>query len=64
MWTCRSPPSGEYTTTVGGVNYQLLEVMHAEVAQYWQLRTMASDAADPIDWPRIPPHQLHAGHYP
>ena len=53
----QEPPSGESTTTESGVNYQLLAVI-TEVAQWEllvavdhnQLRTMASETVDPINW--------------
>ena len=58
----QGPPSLESTTTECGVNYQLLAV-NTEVAQWGtpscsrpqQLRTMASDTVDPIDWSHSPP---------
>ena len=61
----QEPPSGESTTTECGVNYQLLAVI-TEVAQWGtpscrltvdhnQLRTMASETVDPIDWLHPPP---------
>ena len=58
----QEPPSGESTTTECGVNYQLLAVI-TEVAQWvllvavdhHQLRTIASETVDPIDWSHPPP---------
>ena len=62
----QEPPSGESTTTECGVNYQLLAVI-TEVAQWGtpscsrpqQLRTMASEAVDPIDWSHPHPHEQY-----
>ena len=60
----QEPPSGESTTTECGFNYPLLAVI-TKVAQwgapivpdnYNQLRTMASETVDPIDWPHPPPY--------
>ena len=59
----QEPPSGESTTTECAVNYQLLAVI-TEVVQrellvvfdHNQLRTMASEKADPIDWSHPQPH--------
>ena len=46
----QEPPSGESTTTECGVNYQLLVAVNHN-----QLRTMASEPVDPIDWSHPPP---------
>ena len=60
----QQPPSGESTTTECGVNHHLLAVI-TKVAKYGevlvavdhnQLRTMASETVDPIDWSH--PHPL------
>ena len=59
----QEPPSGEYTTTECVVNYQLLAVMYRSspmgelvvVVNRNQLRTMASETVDPIDWSHPPP---------
>ena len=45
---------GESTTTVCGINYQILSVMLLILlllAGHNQLLTMASETVDPIDWP-------------
>ena len=59
----QEPPSGESTTTECGVNYRLLcsnvlkqpngELLVA--VNHNQLRTMASEAVDPIVWTHPPP---------
>ena len=57
------PPSGESTTTECGVNYQLLAVMLLKqsngefmvAVNHNQLRTMASETVDLIDWSYPPP---------
>ena len=58
------PPSGESTTTECGFNYQLLAVIcwsspnweHLGAVDHNQLRTMASETVDPIDWSHPPPY--------
>ena len=59
----QEPPSGESTTTECGVNYQLLAVLlklsNGELlvaVNHNQLRTMASETVDPIDWSHPYPH--------
>ena len=57
------PCSGESTTTECGVNYKLLAVILLKqpnggllvAVDHNQLRTMASDTVDPIDWSHPPP---------
>ena len=65
----QEPPSGESTTTECLANYHLLAVI-TEAAQYRellvavnhnQLRTMASETVDPIDWSHPTPY---TGQYP
>ena len=59
----QKPPNGESTTTECVVNHQLFAVT-TELAQWGtssccrpqQLRTMASEAVDPIDWSYPHPH--------
>ena len=54
----QEPPSGESPTTECGVNYQLLAVTYWRspmgeflvAVNHNQLRTMASETVDPIDW--------------
>ena len=54
----QEPPSGDSTTTECGANYQLLAVMLLEqpigkllvAVDHNQLRSMASETVDPIDW--------------
>ena len=72
----QEPSSGESTTTECGFNYQLLAVMLLKLSKgelsvlvdYSQLRTMASETADPFDWPLPPtlhravPLELHVLH--
>ena len=73
----QEPQSGESTTTECGVNYQLLAVIYWSAqwvipivtVDHNQLRTIASETADPIDWSHPPlswavpvPPQLHVLH--
>ena len=54
----QEPPCGESTTTECGVTYQLTEVAQWELlvtVDHNQLRTMASETVDPIDWSHQPP---------
>ena len=58
----QEPPSGDSTATECGVNYQLLAVIywstHGELlvaVEHNQLRTMASETVDPINWLLPPP---------
>ena len=55
----QEPPSGESTTTECGFNYQLLAVIYWSslvAVNHSQLRTMASETVDPIDWLHPPPY--------
>ena len=59
----QEPPSGESTTPECEVNYQLLAVIYWELlvaVNHNQLRTMASETADPIGWS----HPHPQGQYP
>ena len=54
----QEPPSGESTTTECGVNYNVLKQPNGELliaVNHNQLRTMASETVDPIDWSQPPP---------
>ena len=61
----QEPPSGESTTTECGFNYQLLAVILLKqpngeplvAVNQNQLRTMASETVDPIDWLHPPPYK-------
>ena len=67
----QEPPSGEFTTTECGVNYQLLAVIcwssRMGNSYHNQLRTLASGTVDTIDWSHLPPSwevppELHVLH--
>ena len=65
----QEPPSGDCTTTVFVVNYQLVAVILLKLPKgelqlevdHNQLRTIASETVDLIDWLLPPPY---IGHYP
>ena len=65
----QEPPSGKSTTTECGFNYQLLAVIYRSsemrellvAVDHNELRTIASEMVDPIDWLHPPPY---TGQYP
>ena len=67
VYNGQEPPSGEYTTTEYGVNYQLLMLLKKPNGEFpvavdhSHLWTMASETVDSIDWP-LP--TLYTGQYP